>query len=88
MVRQWQEIFCEKRYAATALQNPDFCKLAEAYGIKALAVEKPEEVRPKLEEALNYAGPVLVDCRINPEENVMPMVPPNAAIYDMLGVEK
>ncbi len=88
MVRQWQEIFCEKRYAATILQNPDFCKLAEAYGVKALAVEKPEEVRTKLEEALAYTGPVLIDCRVNPEENVMPMVPPNAAIYDMLGVEK
>lgn len=88
MVRQWQEIFCEKRYSATILQNPDFCKLAEAYGIKALSVEKPEEVRLKLEEALAYAGPVLIDCKINPEENVLPMVPPNAAIYDMLGVEK
>ena len=70
------------------LQNPDFCKLAEAYGIKSPGRGEPEEVRPKLEEALAYAGPVLADCRINPEENVMPMVPPNAAIYDMLGVEK
>lgn len=88
MVRQWQEIFCEKRYSATTLQNPDFCKLAEAYGVKALEVKEPEEVRAKLEEALNYPGPVLVDCQINPEENVMPMVPPNAAIQEMLGVKK
>lgn len=88
MVRQWQELFCERRYSATLLQNPDFCRLAEAYGVKALEAKKPEEVASVLKEALAYPGPVLVNCHINPEENVMPMVPPNAAIQDMLGVEE
>jgi len=86
MVRQWQELFCERRYSATPLQNPDFCRLAEAYGIKALEAKKPEEVGSVLKEAVNHPGPVLVNCYINPEENVVPMVPPNAGIKDMLGV--
>jgi acetolactate synthase-1/2/3 large subunit len=88
MVRQWQEFFHEKRYAEVALENPDFSKVAEAYGIKAFTVSQPENLQEILKEALFYPGPALVNCLVNPEENVLPMVPPNSSIYEMLGVEQ
>ncbi len=88
MVRQWQEFFYGKRYAEVALENPDFAKVAEAYGIKAYTVSKPENLQEILKKALLYPGPVLVDCLVNPEANVLPMVPPNGSIYEMLGVEQ
>ena len=87
MVRQWQELFCEKRYSSTELtHNPDFVKVAEAYGIKGLRAEHPEEVRSVLEEAFKTSGPVVVDVRVSREANVYPMVPQNSAINQMLGV--
>lgn len=86
MVRQWQEHFFEKRYSGTLLENPDFIKLAEAYGIKGYLLKERGKIKDLLEEALSVSGPVLVDCRVNPEENVFPMVPPNGAINRMMGV--
>jgi len=86
MVRQWQEHFYEKRYSGTVLQNPDFIKLAESFGIKGFILKDQEKIYSLLEEALATDGPVLVDCRINPEENVLPMVPPNGALNRMMGV--
>lgn len=86
MVRQWQEHFFEKRYSGTPLENPDFIKLAEAYGIKGYLLKERGKIKDLLEEALSVSGPVLVDCRVNPEENVFPMVPPNGAINRMMGV--
>jgi acetolactate synthase-1/2/3 large subunit len=86
MVRQWQEHFFEKRYSGTLLENPDFIKLAEAYGVKGYLLKERGKIKDLLEEALSVSGPVLVDCRVNPEENVFPMVPPNGAINRMMGV--
>ena len=86
MVRQWQEHFYAKRYAGTFLENPDFIKLAEAYGIKGFLLNEREKIKDVLAEALAVSGPVLVECRVNPEENVFPMVPPNGAINQMMGV--
>lgn len=86
MVRQWQEHFYAKRYSGTFLENPDFIKLAEAYGIKGFLLNESEKIKHVLAEALGVSGPVLVDCRVNPEENVFPMVPPNGAINQMMGV--
>lgn len=85
MVRQWQELFFNRRYSYTELDNPDFVKLAEAYGAAGLRVTKKSEVRPALEEALRIPGPVMIDFQIEREENVMPMVPPGAPISKMLG---
>ena len=87
MVRQWQELFFNRRYSHTALAqaNPDFVKLAQAYGAVGEGVEKPEQVRPALEKAMQIQDrPVLLDFRINPEENVYPMVPAGEAIDRML----
>jgi acetolactate synthase-1/2/3 large subunit len=84
MVRQWQQLFYERRYSYTPMFSPDFVKLAEAYGALGLRAEKPEEVEPVIREALNTRKPVLMDFRVAPEECVMPMVPAGAPMHKML----
>ncbi len=84
MVRQWQELFYEKRYVATPLASPDFVKLAEAFGIPALKVKRKEEVIPAIEKAMSTDGPFLIDFMVEPEENVYPMVPPGEALSNVL----
>jgi len=88
MVRQWQEMFFKKRYSSTYLAdgNPDFVRLAEAYGAKGIRVEHTDQVRPALEDALATPGPVVLDFRIDPEENVFPMVPAGEALHRMRGL--
>ncbi|MEJ6952111.1 biosynthetic-type acetolactate synthase large subunit [Natronospora cellulosivora (SeqCode)] len=85
MVRQWQELFFEKRYSSTILENPDFVKLAEAYGIYAARIEDAKELSKALEDALNHDGPVLMDIKVAQEENVFPMVPAGKGIQEMIG---
>ena len=85
MVRQWQELFYNHRYSYTELDNPDFVKIAEAYGAVGIRVEKKSEVRSALDEALRVDQPVVLDFQIEREENVLPMVPPGEAINNMLG---
>jgi acetolactate synthase I/II/III large subunit len=85
MVRQFQELFYGKRYAQTFLKgNPDFVKLAEAYGAAGLRATRPEEVGPVIEKALSIKGPVIIDFRVSPEECVSPMVPAGKAMTEML----
>jgi len=84
MVRQWQQLFYERRYSSTPLGAPDFVKLAEAYGAVGLRATKPQEVEPVIKEALNTPRPVIMDFRVEPEECVMPMVPAGKAIHEML----
>lgn len=84
MVRQWQELFYDKRYSATPLNNPDFVKLAEAYGAKGIRVTKKDEVVPAIKEALETNNVVMIDFVVEPEENVFPMVPAGEAINRML----
>jgi acetolactate synthase-1/2/3 large subunit len=84
MVRQWQDLFHGKRYVATPLSCPDFVKLADAYCIPALRVERREEVAPALRQAMAEPGPFLVEFMIEPEENVYPMVPPGASVSEIL----
>ena len=87
MVRQWQEIFHNRRYSNTCLRsNPDFVKIAEGYGAMGILIEKPEDVRPAIEAAIKHDGPVVMDFRVTREENVYPMVAPNSPIHKMLGV--
>jgi acetolactate synthase-1/2/3 large subunit len=84
MVRQWQEMFYGKRYVATPLSSPDFVKISEAYGIPALKVERREEVAPAIARAMAEPGAFLIDFIVEPEENVYPMVPPGAALAEVL----
>ncbi len=87
MVRQWQEFFFKKRYSGTVLdQNPDFVKIAEAYGAKGFRITEISQLRNTLEKALATPGPVVVDCQVEREENVLPMVPAGGAIHQMIGV--
>ncbi len=85
MVRQWQELFYDKNYASTPLENsPDFVKLAEAYGAMGLRATKPSEVVPVIKKALSSKKPVIMDFVVEQEEGVYPMVPAGAAIDEMI----
>lgn len=84
MVRQWQELFYKRRYVATPLSGPDFVKVAEAYGIAATRVTDRLGVIPAIQRAMEHHGPFLIDFQVEPEENVYPMVPPGAAITEIL----
>jgi len=88
MVRQWQEFFYERRYAEVTLEaqnQPDFVKLAEAYGHVGMRITRPEDVRGALEEAMAMKDKlVFMDFIINPEENVYPMVPAGAGLNEMI----
>jgi len=86
MVRQWQELFFDNRESGVDLEgNPDFVKLAEAYGAKGINIKRPADVRGKLQEALDYnEGPVLINAECIKTENVFPMIPAGAALEDML----
>jgi acetolactate synthase-1/2/3 large subunit len=86
MVRQWQEIFYNRRYSATHFEfNPDFCQIAAGYEVPAMRGTEPGEVKSALDKALNSDGPMLVDFRIAPEENVLPMIPPGGGQTDFIG---
>ena len=86
MVRQWQELFYKKRYSYTQLINPDFVKIAQAYGAKGIRIEKKKDVRKAIEKALSIKElPVVLDFIVENEENVFPMVPAGEAINRMIG---
>ncbi len=88
MVRQWQELFFERRYSSTCIKDSvDFVKLAEAYGALGIRVDKPEDVRPAIEKAIASKRPTLIDFIVECEENVSPMVPAGAAINEILDLE-
>ena len=83
MVRQWQNLFYGKRYSHTVLNDAvDFVKLAEAMGAKAYRVTRQEDLKPVLEEAIALQAPVLIECQINCDDKVYPMVSPGAPIQD------
>lgn len=84
MIRQWQEFFYNRRYSQSELVNPDFVKLAEAYGAEGLRVTDPAGIAPALEQAIASARPVMIDFVIEREENVLPMVPPGESLNKML----
>jgi acetolactate synthase I/II/III large subunit len=84
MVRQWQEFFYERRYAATPLRSPDFVKLAEAHGLLGLRAEKRPEVADVVRQAREAEGTVLIDFRVEQEDSVYPMVPAGADLDAMI----
>ena len=86
LVRQWQELLYQKRLVATPLFNPDFVKVAEAYGIHGVKVKRKDEVIPAISKAMAYEGPFLIDFEIEPEENVYPFVPPGASLEEFLEI--
>ena len=84
MVRQWQELFYGNNYHSVEIGQPDFVKLAEAYGIRGLRATTRAEARQVIREAQEIDGPVLIDFRLEPEENVWPMVPAGAALSETI----
>ncbi len=85
MVKQWQDLFFDKRYAATSIPaQPDFVKLAEAYGIKGYRAETPKDATKTLEEVFKSKEPCIVDLMVDPEEHVYPMVPAGGSTKDMV----
>ncbi len=100
MVRQWQEMFYDERYSSTCLGKdpnasapdenypedmiPNFVRLAESFGVQAKRITKPAEIKPTIKEALNTKGAYLIDCIIDAEENVFPMVPPGGSLDEMV----
>ncbi len=83
MVRQWQELFYERRYSYTKMILPDFVKIAEAFGVKGINVTDKSEVEDVVKEALREPGPVLMNFNVDPEENVWPMVAPAKSLHEM-----
>jgi acetolactate synthase I/II/III large subunit len=85
MVRQWQELFCDGRYAHSILTgNPDFVRVAEAYGAVGLRASTRAEATAVLEQAMAVAGPVIMDFIVDPAENVYPMVTPDRSIKEII----
>jgi acetolactate synthase I/II/III large subunit len=86
MVRQWQDLFWNKRYSQTCIAvQPDFVMLAEAFGAKGLRVTEPDQVGVALREAIDSGRPTVIDFKISPEENVFPMVPAGQSITELIG---
>ena len=83
MVRQWQQLFFDKRYASTELVNPDFITISKGYRIESRRVEKRDELNQSVKEMLDYNGPYLLEVCVNKEENVFPMIPTGSSVSDI-----
>lgn len=83
MVRQWQELFFEKRYANTGLTNPDFCKISEGFGVPAKKITERKDLDRALDELLTSEGPGLLEIEVRQEGNIFPMVPAGASVSDI-----
>lgn len=84
MVRQWQEIFYDRRYQATPMFNPDFCKLSEAFGVPAIRVTERSEIQAAVEKARSIEGPTVIEFVVEKEDMVYPMVPAGADLDNMI----
>jgi len=84
MVRQWQELFFEKRYSFTEIQSPDFVKVADAYGIAAQRVDKGNDMEAAVEKMLAHKGPFLLEVIVEKEDNVFPMVPAGKSVSEVI----
>ena len=83
MVRQWQQLFFDKRYSATEMINPDFQLISQAYGIKSSRIDQREDLDASLKTMMEHDGPYLLEVMVGKENNVFPMVPAGAAVADI-----
>jgi acetolactate synthase-1/2/3 large subunit len=83
MVRQWQQLFFEKRYSSVALQNPDFIKIAEGFGVPGSVVSDPKNLEKSIETMLKHDGPYLLHVRVEKEENIFPMIQTGASVGEI-----
>lgn len=85
MVRQWQKLFYGNRFSHTDPHRAtDFVKVAEAFGVKGMTIAKTEEIKPVLEKAVALNAPVVIDCKISPDANVLPMIPPGKTVNEIV----
>lgn len=84
MVRQWQQLFFDRRYSSVELQNPDFLKIAEGFGVPGRKISKPEELKGAVAEMIAHDGPYLLHIEVEKEENVFPMVPSGKAVNEIV----
>ena len=84
MVRQWQQLFFEKRYSFTELQNPDFIAIGKGFGMEGQKVEKREDLDAAVQQMVDHNGPYLLEVVIEKEDNVFPMVPTGAAVSEII----
>jgi acetolactate synthase I/II/III large subunit len=84
MVRQWQEMFFDKRYSFTRLNNPDFIMIAKGYGISGQKVGQRENLENEIQKMIDHQGPYLLEVVIEKEDNVFPMVPAGASVSDIM----
>ncbi len=84
MVRQWQDMFFDKRYAETNMQNPDFIKIAEAYGIKSRKISERKDLSEAIDEMLAYEKSYILEVKIQKEDNIFPMIVPGASVSDVV----
>jgi acetolactate synthase-1/2/3 large subunit len=83
MVRQWQQLFFEKRYASTEMVNPDFTKVASGFGLESVMIEDRKGLSEAIDKMLAYDGPYLLEVKVEKEENIFPMIPSGAAVTEM-----
>jgi acetolactate synthase-1/2/3 large subunit len=83
MVRQWQQLFFDRRYSSVEMKNPDFIKITEGFGLKARKVEHPSELDAAIDEMLAHDGPYFLEVVVEREENVFPMVPTGASVAEI-----
>jgi acetolactate synthase-1/2/3 large subunit len=83
MVRQWQQLFFEKRYSSVSLQNPDFIKIAEGFGVAGKVIENPDDLETAIQEMLDHEGPYLLHVRVEKEENIFPMIPTGSSVSEI-----
>ena len=84
MVRQWQQLFFDKRYSFTELQNPDFIAIGKGFGVQGHKVETREELESGIQKMVDHNGPYLLEVVIEKEDNVFPMVPTGASVSEMM----
>jgi acetolactate synthase-1/2/3 large subunit len=83
MIKQWQDLFYEKRYSQSVMKNPNFAKMAEAFGVRGIRCEHKADVENTVKEMLAHKGPVVVDFYVEPNEHVYPMVPSGKGLHEM-----
>jgi acetolactate synthase-1/2/3 large subunit len=83
MVRQWQQLFFDRRYSSVSLQNPNFLKIAEGFGVTGRLVEDPNELDAAIQEMLDFEGPYLLHVKVEKEENIFPMIPSGSSVSEI-----
>ena len=83
MVRQWQQLFFDKRYSSVELQNPDFIKIAEGFGVAGRTIKEASELKGGLQQMLDHDGPYLLHVKVEKEENVFPMIATGASVSEV-----